>query len=186
MTPADAATPSLDFIREIVADDKANNRRNGRVHTRFPPEPNATSISATAKAICLNFGIAHEYDGLCNLRMDDTNPETEKVEFVCAIEDDVRWLGFDWEERAFYASDYFERLYACAVTLIRKGLAYVDDLPGDQVSAYRGRWDEPGRDSPYRDRAVDENLDLFQRMRAGEFEDAPERCARRSTWRRRT
>ena len=171
MTTPDIATPSLDFIREIVADDKAHNRRRGRVHTRFPPEPNGYLHIGHAKAICLNFGIAHEYDGLCNLRMDDTNPETEKMEFVHAIEKDVRWLGFDWEDRAFYASDYFEKLYECAVTLIRKGLAYVDDLPGDQVSAYRGRWDEPGRDSPYRDRPVEENLDLFTRMRAGEFED---------------
>ena len=171
MTTPDAATPSLDFIREIVADDKAHNRRHGRVHTRFPPEPNGYLHIGHAKAICLNFGIAHEYDGLCNLRMDDTNPETEKIEFVRAIEKDVRWLGFDWEDRSFYASDYFEQLYECAVTLIRKGLAYVDDLPGDQVSAYRGRWDEPGRDSPYRDRPVEENLDLFTRMRAGEFED---------------
>ena len=171
MTTPDAATPSLDFIREIVADDKAHHRRHGRVHTRFPPEPNGYLHIGHAKAICLNFGIAHEYDGLCNLRMDDTNPETEKMEFVHAIEKDVRWLGFDWEDRAFYASDYFEKLYDCAVTLIRKGLAYVDDLPGDQVSAYRGRWDEPGRNSPYRDRPVEENLDLFTRMRAGEFED---------------
>ena len=171
MTTPDAATPSLDFIREIVADDKAHDRRHGRVHTRFPPEPNGYLHIGHAKAICLNFGIADEYDGLCNLRMDDTNPETEKIEFVRAIEKDVRWLGFDWEDRSFYASDYFEQLYECAVTLIRKGLAYVDDLPGDQVSAYRGRWDEPGRDSPYRDRPVEENLDLFTRMRAGEFED---------------
>ena len=171
MTTPDAATPSLDFIREIVADDKAHDRRHGRVHTRFPPEPNGYLHIGHAKAICLNFGIAHEYDGLCNLRMDDTNPETEKIEFVRAIEKDVRWLGFDWEDRSFYASDYFEQLYECAVTLVRKGLAYVDDLPGDQVSAYRGRWDEPGRNSPYRDRPVEENLDLFTRMRAGEFED---------------
>ena len=171
MTTPDTATPGLDFIREIVADDKAHDRRHGRVHTRFPPEPNGYLHIGHAKAICLNFGIAHEYDGLCNLRMDDTNPETEKMEFVHAIEKDVRWLGFDWEDRAFYASDYFEKLYDCAVTLIRKGLAYVDDLPGDQVSAYRGRWDEPGRNSPYRDRPVEENLDLFTRMRAGEFED---------------
>ena len=171
MTAPDAATPSLDFIREIVAADKAHNRRNGRVHTRFPPEPNGYLHIGHAKAICLNFGIAHEYGGLCNLRMDDTNPETEKMEFVHAIEQDVRWLGFDWDDRAFYASDYFEKLYECAVTLIRKGLAYVDDLPGDHVSAYRGRWDEPGRNSPYRDRPVEENLDLFARMRAAEFED---------------
>ena len=165
------ATAGLDFIREIVAADQAAGRRGGRVHTRFPPEPNGYLHIGHAKAICLNFGIAREYAGLCNLRMDDTNPETEDIEFVRAIETDVRWLGFDWETRSYYASDYFERLYECAVALIRKGLAYVDDLTGDEVSRYRGRWDEPGRDSPYRDRPVEENLDLFARMRAGEFPD---------------
>ena len=164
-------TAGLDFIREIVTADKAAGRRGGRVHTRFPPEPNGYLHIGHAKSICLNFGVAREYGGLCNLRMDDTNPETEDVEFVRAIERDVRWLGFDWEDRSYYASDYFERLYACAVTLIRKGLAYVDDLQGEEVSRYRGRWDEPGRDSPYRNRPVEENLDLFARMRAGEFED---------------
>ena len=168
---SDAATAGLDFIREIVAADRAAGRRGGRVHTRFPPEPNGYLHIGHAKAICLNFGIAREYAGLCNLRMDDTNPETEDIEFVRAIETDVRWLGFDWETRSYYASDYFERLYECAVALVRKGLAYVDDLTGDEVSRYRGRWDEPGRDSPCRDRPVDENLDLFARMRAGEFPD---------------
>ena len=164
-------TAGLDFIREIVTADRAAGRRGGRVHTRFPPEPNGYLHIGHAKAICLNFGIAREYAGLCNLRMDDTNPETEDIEFVRAIETDVRWLGFDWETRFYCASDYFERLYECAVALVRKGLAYVDDLTGDEVSRYRGRWDEPGRDSPYRDRPVDENLDLFARMRAGEFPD---------------
>ena len=168
---SETATAGLDFIREIVAADRAGGRRGGRVHTRFPPEPNGYLHIGHAKAICLNFGIAREYDGLCNLRMDDTNPETEDIEFVRAIETDVRWLGFDWETRSYYASDYFERLYECAVALIRKGLAYVDDLTGDEVSRYRGRWDQPGRDSPYRDRPVEENLDLFTRMRAGEFPD---------------
>ena len=167
----ETATAGLDFIREIVAADRAAARRGGRVHTRFPPEPNGYLHIGHAKAICLNFGIAGEYKGLCNLRMDDTNPETEDIEFVRAIETDVRWLGFDWETRSYYASDYFERLYECAVALVRKGLAYVDDLTGDEVSRYRGRWDEPGRDSPYRERPVEENLDLFARMRAGEFED---------------
>ena len=171
MPETETETAALDFIREIVAADKTAGRRGGRVHTRFPPEPNGYLHIGHAKSICLNFGIAHEYGGLCNLRMDDTNPETEDVEFVRAIEQDVRWLGFDWEDRAYYASDYFERLHECAVTLIRKGLAYVDDLQGEEVSRYRGRWDEPGRDSPYRDRSVAENLDLFARMRAGEFED---------------
>ena len=168
---SETATAGLDFIREIVAADRTAGRRGGRVHTRFPPEPNGYLHIGHAKAICLNFGIAGEYEGLCNLRMDDTNPETEDIEFVRAIETDVRWLGFDWETRSYYASDYFERLYECAVALIRKGLAYVDDLTGDEVSRYRGRWDEPGRDSPYRDRPIEENLDLFARMRAGEFPD---------------
>ena len=167
----DTETAGLDFIREIVTADQAAGRRGGRVHTRFPPEPNGYLHIGHAKAICLNFGIAREYDGLCNLRMDDTNPETEDIEFVRAIETDLRWLGFDWETRFYYASDYFERLFECAVALVRKGLAYVDDLTGDEVSRYRGRWDEPGRDSPYRDRPVEENLDLFARMRAGEFPD---------------
>ena len=168
---SETATAGLDFIREIVAADRDAGRRGGRVHTRFPPEPNGYLHIGHAKAICLNFGIAREYDGLCNLRMDDTNPETEDIEFVRAIEADLRWLGFDWETRFYYASDYFERLHECAVTLIRKGLAYVDDLTGDEVSRYRGRWDEPGRDSPYRDRSVEDNFDLFARMRAGEFPD---------------
>ena len=161
----------LDFVRQIVADDCAAGTRGGRVHTRFPPEPNGYLHIGHAKAMCLSFGIAAEYSGLCNLRMDDTNPETEDMEFVHAIEQDVRWLGFDWADRIYYASDYYERLFECAVDLIQKGLAYVDDLQGEQVSEYRGRWNEPGRNSPYRDRAIAENLDLFSRMRAGEFED---------------
>ena len=171
MTTAASDASGLDFIREIVAADRAAGRRGGRVRTRFPPEPNGYLHIGHAKSICLNFGVAQEFGGLCNLRMDDTNPETEDLEFVRAIERDVRWLGFDWEDRSYYASDYFERLYECAVRLIRKGLAYVDDLSGDEVSRYRGRWDEPGRDSPYRGRTVEENLDLFARMRAGEFPD---------------
>ena len=160
-----------DFIRQIVAQDRDAGKHAGRVHTRFPPEPNGYLHIGHAKAICLNFGIATETGGVCNLRMDDTNPETEDEEYVRAIETDVRWLGFDWAERFFYASDYFERLYECAVRLVQDGRAYVDDLQGDEVSAYRGRWDEPGRDSPYRERSVEENLDLFRRMRAGEFAD---------------
>ena len=160
-----------DFIRQIVADDQSANRRGGRVHTRFPPEPNGYLHIGHAKAICLNFGIAGEYGGVCNLRMDDTNPETEDEEFALAIEQDVRWLGVDWADRFYYASDYFDRLYECAVQLIKAGRAYVDDLSGDEVGQYRGRWNEPGRNSPYRDRSVDENLDLFDRMRRGQFED---------------
>ena len=165
------AKPGLDFIRQIVAADLAAQRRRGRVHTRFPPEPNGYLHVGHAKAICLDFGLAEQHGGVCNLRMDDTNPETEDEEFVGAIVDDVRWLGFDWGDRFFHASDYFERLHECAVQLIRDGKAYVDDLKGDEVSQYRGRWNEPGRDSPFRDRSVEENLDLFERMRGGEFED---------------
>ena len=160
-----------DFIRQIVADDLRANRRGGRVQTRFPPEPNGYLHIGHAKAICLNFGIAGEYGGVCNLRMDDTNPETEDEEFARAIERDVRWLGVDWGDRFYYASDYFDRLYECAVRLIKAGLAYVDDLSGDEVGQYRGRWNEPGRNSPHRDRSVDENLDLFDRMRRGQFKD---------------
>ncbi len=168
----DAGAPRrLDFIRQIVHDDQKAGVNNSRVHTRFPPEPNGYLHIGHAKAICLNFGIAEEHGGLCNLRMDDTNPETEDQEFVQAIEQDVRWLGFDWSDRFYYASDYSERLYDCALTLIQKGFAYVDDLQGDEVSQYRGRWNEPGRNSPYRDRTAEENLDLFKRMRGGEFAD---------------
>ena len=168
---AEPAGGGQDFIRRTVARDQASGKHGGRVRTRFPPEPNGYLHVGHAKAICLNFGIAQETGGRCNLRMDDTNPETEDAEFVRAIADDVRWLGFDWEERLHYASDYFDRLYECAVRLIRDGHAYVCDLQGDEVGEYRGRWDEPGRDSPCRNRSVAENLDLFERMRAGEFPD---------------
>ena len=167
----ESKAPGLDFIRQIVADDVAAGRRGGRVQTRFPPEPNGYLHIGHAKAICVDFGVAGEYGGLCNLRMDDTNPETEDEEYVAAITEDVRWLGFDWGDRLFYASDYYERLFECAVRLIEAGKAYVDDLRGEEVSEYRGRWNEPGRNSPYRDRSIEENLDLFRRMRAGEFED---------------
>ena len=169
----DKGTPAggLDFIRQIVAEDRLAGKDGGRVHTRFPPEPNGYLHVGHAKAICLSFGLAAEHDGLCNLRMDDTNPTTESLEYVHAIEDDVRWLGFDWGDRFFYASDYFERLYAFAVELITAGKAYVCDLRGAEVSEYRGLWNRPGRNSPHRDRSVAENLDLFARMRAGEFED---------------
>lgn len=160
-----------DFIRQIVEAGREANKHDGRVHTRFPPEPNGYLHIGHAKAICLNFGIAQENDGLCNLRMDDTNPETEDEEYVRAIETDVRWLGFDWADRFYHASDYFDRLHECALQLIRAGHAYVDDLQGEEVSTYRGRWDKPGRDSPHRTRTVAENLDLFERMRAGEFPD---------------
>ena len=167
----DIETRATDFIRQIVADDMTAGRRDGRVHTRFPPEPNGYLHIGHAKAICLNFGIAQNYGGSCNLRMDDTNPETEDEEFVDAAKEDVQWLGFDWDRRLYYASDYFTRLYDCAVQLIKEGKAYVDDLRGDEVGQYRGQWNEPGRNSPYRDRSIEENLDLFERMRRGDFED---------------
>ncbi len=166
-----ASGPS-DFIRDIVAADLAAGRQGGRVVTRFPPEPNGYLHIGHAKAICLNFGIAAEHSGgVCHLRLDDTNPTTEDPEYVRAIQDDVRWLGFDWQGKMFYASDYFERLYESALLLIRKGKAYVDSLTADQMREHRGTLTEPGRDSPYRTRSVDENLDLFTRMRAGEFPD---------------
>ena len=161
---------SLDFIRAIVADDVKAGRHGGRVTTRFPPEPNGYLHIGHAKSICLNFGVAREFGGACNLRFDDTNPAKEDVEYVEAIEADVRWLGFDWAG-LFYASDYFVRLYEFAELLIRDGKAYVDSLSADEIREHRGTLTEPGRNSPYRDRSVDENLDLFRRMRAGEFED---------------
>ena len=160
----------LDFIREIVADDlKAG--KHGRAHTRFPPEPNGYLHIGHAKSICLNFGVAEEFAGICNLRFDDTNPTKEDTEYVDSIQEDVRWLGFDWEERLYYASDYFEQMYAFAEQLIRNGHAYVDSLTADEIREYRGTLTEPGRNSPYRTRAAAESLDLFRRMRAGEFAD---------------
>ena len=162
---------SLDFIREIVAEDQRAGKHGGRVHTRFPPEPNGYLHIGHAKSICLNFGVAVEFGGICNLRFDDTNPEKEDVEYVESIQADVRWLGFDWADRLFYASDYFEQLYQLAEQLIRDGHAYVDSLSADEIRQYRGTLTEPGRNSPYRDRPVDENLDLFRRMRGSEFED---------------
>ncbi len=163
--------PSLDFIRTIVSEDVANGKHDGRVATRFPPEPNGYLHIGHAKSICLNFGVAEEYGGTCNLRFDDTNPTKEDVEYVDAIKEDVRWLGFDWDERLYYASDYFEKIYACAVKLIRDGNAYVDSLSASEIREYRGTLTEPGKNSPYRERSVEENLGLFERMRAGEFAD---------------
>lgn len=161
-----------DFIREMVAADRAAGKHDGRVVTRFPPEPNGYLHIGHAKSICLNFGIAHEQPGgICHLRMDDTNPTTEDPEYVQAIQDDVRWLGFDWHDKMFFASDYFERLYDFAVALIKKGLAYVDSLTADEMRRYRGTLTEPGQPSPHRTRSIEENLNLFSRMRAGEFPD---------------
>ena len=159
------------FIREIIEEHNRSGRFGGRVHTRFPPEPNGYLHIGHAKSICLNFGIAEDYGGLTNLRFDDTNPVKEDIEYVESIKDTIHWLGFDWGEREYYASDYFEVLYQNAVRLIEKGKAYVCDLSPDEVREYRGTLTEPGRESPYRNRSVEENLDLFRRMRAGEFPD---------------
>jgi glutaminyl-tRNA synthetase len=164
------APASLDFIREIIAEDVQAGRHGGRVRTRFPPEPNGYLHIGHAKSICLNFGVAEEFRGSCNLRFDDTNPTKEDVEYVESIEEDVRWLGFDWAG-IYFASDYFERLYDLAEQLIRDGKAYVDSLTADEIREYRGTLTEPGRNSPHRERTVEENLDLFRRMRAGEFPD---------------
>ena len=168
---AKTEVPRLDFIRVIVTADLAADRHQGRVATRFPPEPNGYLHLGHAKSICLNFGVARDFNGTCNLRFDDTNPVTEDVEYVRAIQEDVRWLGFSWDDRLYYASDYFEHLYECAVQLIRDGKAYVDSLTADEIRAHRGTLTEPGRESPYRSRTADENLDLFSRMRAGDFPD---------------
>ena len=168
LTPVAA---SVDFIREIVAEDVATGRDGGRVVTRFPPEPNGYLHIGHAKAITLDFGIASEFGGHCNLRFDDTNPVKEDIEYVDSIKEDVRWLGFDWDDREYYAADYYEQLYHYAETLIRKGLAYVDSLTADEIRDHRGTLTEAGRNSPYRERGVDENLDLFRRMRAREFPD---------------
>src|SRR2546422_3958029 len=159
-----------DFIRAIVDEDLAAGKHHGRVATRFPPEPNGYLHIGHAKSICLNFGVAAERNGTCNLRFDDTNPAKEDVEYVDAIKEDVAWLGFKWDG-LFFASDYFEQLYQFAVELIRRDKAYVDSLTADQIREYRGTLTEPGRNSPYRDRPLEENLDLFRRMRAGEFPD---------------
>ena len=165
----DDSQSSTHFIQNIIEEDLKTLKYDGRVHTRFPPEPNGYLHIGHAKSICLNFGLALQYSGKCNLRFDDTNPSKEEEEYVKAIKEDVRWLGFDWEGRLYYASENFDRLYEYAVRLIEKGKAYVDALSPEQIREYRGTLSEPGQDSPYRDRPVEENLDLFERMRAGEF-----------------
>jgi glutaminyl-tRNA synthetase len=170
-TTAAVSNQPSDFIRDIITEDLKINKYAGRVHTRFPPEPNGYLHIGHAKSICLNFGIAKEFGGLCNLRFDDTNPTKEEVEYVESIKEDVRWLGFDWEDRLYYASDYFEQLYQYAVQLIKMGKAYVCDLSPDEIREYRGTLTEHGKESPYRNRSVEENLDLFERMRKGEFPD---------------
>ncbi len=163
-------TPT-NFIRDIVDQDVAAGKNGGRVHTRFPPEPNGYLHIGHAKAICISFGIARDYQGFCNLRFDDTNPEKEEVEYVDSIREDVRWLGFDWGDREYYASDYFDQLYQYALALIKKGKAYVCDLSPDEQRQHRGTFNGPGKDSPFRDRSEEENLDLFERMRKGEFDE---------------
>jgi len=170
MTTNESA-PSVHFIKKIIEEDLETNKYDGRVMTRFPPEPNGYLHIGHAKSICLNFGLAQEYGGLCNLRFDDTNPTKEEVEYVESIQEDVRWLGFHWDDRLYYASDYFEQLYQYAVQLIKDNKAYVDSLSAEEIKEYRGTLTEPGRESPDRNRPVEENLDLFERMRAGEFED---------------
>jgi len=170
MTKTEVAVPP-NFIRHIIEEDIKTNKNDGRVATRFPPEPNGYLHIGHAKSICLNFGLAAEYNGTCNLRFDDTNPSKEEVEYVESIKRDVRWLGFDWDDCLYYASDYFEQLYGYAVQLIKDGKAYVCDLSAAEIRDYRGTLTEPGRDCIYRNRSVEENLDLFERMRKGEFED---------------
>jgi len=160
-----------DFIRTIIDHDRNEGKNQGRVHTRFPPEPNGYLHIGHAKSICLNFGLAAEYQGLCNLRFDDTNPSKEEVEYVESIKEDIRWLGFDWEDRLYFASDYFEKLYDYANHLVKKGKAYVCDLSADEIRAHRGTLTEPGKNSPYCNRSIEENRDLLERMRAGEFPD---------------
>ena len=170
-TGQDDKGQKLDFIRQIVADDLKTNKWSGRVYTRFPPEPNGYLHIGHAKSICLNFGIAGQFSGLCNLRFDDTNPIKEEAEYIEAIKEDVRWLGFDWADRLYYASDYFQQMYEYAVQLIKASKAYVCDLTPEQTRQYRGTLTEPGTDSPYRSRSTEENLDLFEQMKAGKFPD---------------
>ena len=170
-TPDSVASPEpKDFIRQVIEADREAGKHGGRLHTRFPPEPNGYLHIGHAKAICLNFGVAEEYGGQCNLRFDDTNPEKEEEEYVRSIEEDVRWLGWTWDG-LYFASDYFEQMYQYAEQLIRAGKAYVDDLSADEIREHRGTLTEPGRESPYRNRSIEESLDLFRRMRAGEFPD---------------
>ena len=172
---------SKNFIEQIVEADLAANTHEGRVQTRFPPEPNGYLHIGHAKSICLNFGIAENYNGKCNLRFDDTNPAKEDTEYVDSIKDDVQWLGFQWDG-IYFASDYFQQLYDFAVQLIKDGKAYICSLSPEETREYRGGWDGAGKDSPYRTRSIEENLDLFERMKAGEFADGEHRYEQKSTW----
>ncbi|NSW93988.1 MAG: glutamine--tRNA ligase/YqeY domain fusion protein [Bacteroidales bacterium] len=167
----EAGKPPVSFIEQIIIDDLKAGKNNGRIHTRFPPEPNGYLHIGHAKAICLDFGMALKYGGKCNLRFDDTNPVKEEIEYIDSIKEDIRWLGFDWEDREYYASDYFGKLFDFAVDLIKRGLAYVDDQPAGVISEQKGSPTRPGIESPYRNRSVEENLDLFIRMNKGEFEE---------------
>lgn len=171
ISPGSSGSPAPNFIRNIIEEDNQTGKHNGKVATRFPPEPNGYLHIGHAKSICLNFGLAADYQGTCNLRFDDTNPTKENVEYVDAIQEDVRWLGFDWGERRFFASDYFEQLYDYAIQLIKKGKAYVDSLSAEEIRAYRGTLTEPGKESPFRTRGIEENLEMFQGMRAGDYQD---------------
>ena len=168
---AEILNNASNFIQAEINEDLKNGKYGEGIHTRFPPEPNGYLHVGHAKSICLNFGLAQQYGGKCNLRFDDTNPTKEDVEYVDSIQADVKWLGFTWEDRMFYASDYFEKLYEYAVQLIKAGKAYVDDLTAEEMRQYRGTLTEPGKESPYRNRSVEENLDLFTRMKNGEFAD---------------
>ncbi len=163
--------PASNFIAAIVDADVKANKNDGKVITRFPPEPNGYLHIGHAKSICLNFGLAEDFNGLCNLRFDDTNPTREEQEYIDSIMEDVKWLGFDWEDRLYFSSDYFEKFYEFAIFLIKKGKAYVDSLSAEEIREYRGTLTEPGKESPYRNRSIEENLDLFERMRNGEFPD---------------
>jgi glutaminyl-tRNA synthetase len=169
--PEETQKQHLNFIEEIIDQDLEEGKHGGRIHTRFPPEPNGYLHIGHAKSICLNFGIADKYQGLCNLRFDDTNPEKEDVEYVESIQEDIKWLGFDWQDRLYFASDYFPRLFELAVELIKMGKAYVDDLTAEEISASRGTPTEPGKHSPFRDRTIGENLELFQKMKSGKFQE---------------
>jgi glutaminyl-tRNA synthetase len=182
---SEAEARPTNFIRQIIDEDLATGKHT-TVHTRFPPEPNGYLHIGHAKSICLNFGIAQDYQGQCNLRFDDTNPVKEDIEYVESIKNDVQWLGFHWSGDVCYSSDYFDQLHQYAVELINKGLAYVDELSADEIREYRGTLKAPGKNSPYRDRSVEENLALFEKMRAVALKKAKPACARKSIWRRRS
>ena len=170
-TSANEEKRGLNFVEQIVADDLKAGKNGGRLNTRFPPEPNGYLHIGHAKAICMDFGVAEKFGGTCNLRFDDTNPQKEDTEFVESIMRDIHWLGYDWGDRLYYASDYFEKLWDFAIRLIKEGKAYVDDQTSEQIAAQKGTPTTPGQNSPYRDRTVEENLDLFERMNKGEFEE---------------